>query len=197
MPDSLSNAFDIILASASPRRRELLDQLGVSYRVNAVDIDESVNAGEKASDYVERMALEKMRCGYSANGFAFVTLGADTCIAVDDEILGKPLDASDAASILQRLSGRSHSVYSAVAVCNAQIERVMVNCTEVRFVKLEQSVIDAYIETGEPLDKAGAYAIQGVAAQFITQLTGSYSSVMGLPLYETSQLLNLCGIKTL
>lgn len=197
MPDSLSNVFDLVLASASPRRRELLDQLGVSYRVDAVDIDESVNAGESASDYVERMALEKMRSGYIANGSAYVTLGADTCIALDDEILGKPQDAVDAARVLRRLSARSHFVYSAVAVCNSQIERVVVNRTEVSFAKLEQSVIDAYIETGEPLDKAGAYAIQGVAAQFITRLTGSYSSVMGLPLYETSQLLNQCGIKTL
>lgn len=193
----MSKTDCIILASASPRRTELLDQLGVNYRVKPVDIDESINAGESAADYVERMALEKMRCGYSANGSDRITLGADTCIALDDEILGKPQDEVDAARILRRLSGRSHFVYSAVAVCGSQIERVLVNRTEVSFAKLEQKVIDAYIETGEPLDKAGAYAIQGVAAQFITQLTGSYSSVMGLPLYETSLLLNQSGIKTL
>ena len=128
MPDLLSEtASGIILASSSPRRRELLDQLGVSYKVCAVDIDESVLADELAPDYVQRMALEKMRCGYIAAGRERVTLGADTCIALDDRILGKPKDAADAAFMLHQLSAKSHFVYSAVAVGSSQFERVRLN----------------------------------------------------------------------
>lgn len=185
----------IILASSSPRRRELLDQIKVNYKVQKVDVDESVIHGETASDYVQRMSLAKARSGYIASKKQFVTLGADTCIELDGEILGKPLDEQDAARLLAKLSGREHTVYTAVSVVNQEMENTKLSTSTVSFAKLEQSVIDAYIATGEPLDKAGAYAIQGVAGQFITRLEGSYSSVMGLPLHETTGLLQQCGIK--
>lgn len=188
---------DIILASSSPRRRELLEQIGVDYKVHAVDIDESVIAGEEAAEYVHRLSLEKARKGYCDSQKQHVTLGADTCIELDGEILGKPVDVQHAMQLLSRLSGNEHSVYTAVAVVHDQGECTALSKSIVRFAKLEQSDIDAYIATGEPLDKAGAYAIQGVAAQFITKLEGSYSSVMGLPLHETAILLRQCGINTL
>ena len=193
----MSNSESIIvLASTSPRRRELLEQIGVRYRVEAVDIDETIIDGESACDYVQRLSLEKARAGSKVTDNQFVTLGADTCIEIDNEILGKPEDLKTAADMLQRLSGREHIVHTGVAVRSEAMEAVLVNTSQVSFAKLEQNMIDAYIETGEPLGKAGAYAIQGIAAQFITKLTGSYSSVMGLPLYETAVLLQRYGITT-
>ena len=185
----------ILLASSSPRRGELLNQIGVKYKVLPVDIDETVDAGETATDYVMRMSLEKARRGFLAAEQRYVTLGADTCIECDGEVLGKPDDKEDAALLLRMLSGREHTVHSAVTVVNEQSEMTELCSSIVCFDKLEQSTIDAYIATGEPLDKAGAYAIQGQAAQFITKLEGSYSSVMGLPLFETACLLRKCGIK--
>ena len=188
---------DIVLASASPRRGELLEQIGVNYKVYAVDINESVLEGEIATDYVLRLALEKAQKGYRETQAEFVTLGSDTCIELNGEILGKPADASHATEILRKLSNTAHTVHTAVAVVHAQGENAVISTSKVYFARLEQIDIDAYIATGEPLDKAGAYAIQGIAAQFITKLEGSYSSVMGLPLYETSMLLKQCGINTL
>lgn len=187
----------VILASASPRRSELLDQIGVDHQCLAVDIDESVYDGENASDYVVRMALEKARLGFLAGGESRFTIGADTCIECDSEVLGKPADEKHAAEILAKLSGREHMVHTAVSVISKQSEETALCSSRVCFDKLEQSTIDAYIATGEPLDKAGAYAIQGQAAQFITKLEGSYSSVMGLPLYETAMLLRKSGFRTI
>ena len=185
----------VILASSSPRRRELLDQIGVGYKVVHVDIDETVFQAESAAHYVVRMSLEKARRGFLISEQRYVTLGADTCIECDGEILGKPENEKMAAQILSKLSNRGHTVHTAVTVVNAQSEISELCSSTVYFDKLEQSTIDAYIATGEPLDKAGAYAIQGQGAQFITKLEGSYSSVMGLPLYETAKLLKEFGIK--
>ena len=187
----------VILASASPRRGELLDQIGINYQCLPVDIDESVYDDENAIDYVVRISLEKARRGYLAGGEHRLTIGADTCIECDSEVLGKPVDENHAAKILTKLSGREHIVHTAVAVVGKQLEKTALSSSRVCFDKLEQSTIDAYIATGEPLDKAGAYAIQGQAAQFVTKLEGSYSSVMGLPLYETAMLLRKCGFKTI
>ena len=187
----------VILASSSPRRRELLDQIGVTYEVVHVDIDESVSEAENAGDYVMRMSLEKARRGFLVADKKYVTIGADTCIECDGEVLGKPDDDKTAAQLLSKLSNRGHTVHTAVTIVNAQSEATALCSSTVYFDKLEQSTIDAYIATGEPLDKAGAYAIQGQAAQFITKLEGSYSSVMGLPLYETAKLLREFGIKTI
>ena len=185
----------IMLASSSPRRSELLTQIGVRYEVRHVDIDESVGEDESATEYVVRMSLEKARRGHQAAEQRYITIGADTCIECDGEILGKPEDEKDAARLLTKLSGREHTVHSAVTVVSEQTEMTELCSSVVCFVKMEQSTIDAYIATGEPLDKAGAYAIQGQAAQFITKLEGSYSSVMGLPLFETARLLRKCGIR--
>ena len=185
----------VILASSSPRRRELLDQIGVTYEVVHVDIDESVTGAENAEDYVMRMSLEKARRGFLVTDKKYVTIGADTCIECDGEVLGKPDDEKAAAQLLSKLSNRGHTVHTAVTVVNAQAETTELCSSTVYFDRLEQNTIDAYIATGEPFDKAGAYAIQGQAAQFITKLEGSYSSVMGLPLYETAKLLRKFGIK--
>lgn len=187
----------IVLASSSPRRSELLDQIGVRYKVLSVDVDETVRDDETVTEYVIRMSLEKARSGYLATQKQTITIGVDTCIECDGEVLGKPVDEKHAAQILTRLSGRAHVVHTAVSVVNESIEMTELCSSTVYFDKLEQNTIDAYIATGEPLDKAGAYAIQGKAAQFITKLDGSYSSVMGLPLYETAMLLRECGIKTI
>jgi len=186
----------ITLASASPRRRELLDQIQVSYTVFPVDIDESHIAGETAEQFVTRLALEKARLGYKKYPNR-PALGSDTIVIYEQQILGKPENRQNAFEMLKMLSGKTHRVMSAVAICDAEKERCKVNISEVEFVQLNDRQIEAYWETGEPVDKAGGYGIQGIAAQFIKNIKGSYSSIMGLPLYETTQLLELVGIKTL
>jgi len=186
----------IYLASASPRRRELLKQIGVEFRIIEVEVDETVRQGETAEDYVSRMALEKARAGANLvrnqdNG-GYV-LGADTAVIVDNEILGKPLDAQRAAEMLGKLSGRTHRVMSAVALAGRD-EAVKLNISRVTFRGLSDGEISDYVASGEPLDKAGAYGIQGHASVFIPFLEGSYSGVMGLPLFETSELLKQFGL---
>jgi len=186
----------IYLASASPRRRELLTQIGVSFTTVDVEVDESTREGELPEDYVCRVALEKARAGLSVirdgkvNGYI---LGADTVVIVDDEILGKPTDRKMAAFMLRKLSGKTHRVMSAVALAGRE-ETVRLNISHVTFRELSDEEINEYIATGEPLDKAGAYGIQGYASLFIPLLEGSYSGVMGLPLYETGELLKQSGV---
>ncbi len=188
----------LILASQSPRRRELLQQLGLSFRVAVADIDESLKAGEQPSDYVTRMAIEKVSAIAAELGRPLPILGADTSVVVDEVVLGKPGDPQQAAAMLSRLSGRSHWVLSAVAVMPCSGETCcLLNITEVNFRELDRAEIDAYIDTGEPMDKAGAYGIQGLAASFISSIKGSYSGVMGLPLFETARLLKKVGIAVL
>jgi septum formation protein len=186
----------IYLASASPRRTELLAQLGVNVRVTPVEIDESVQSGEKASAYVARLALEKSRVASAslAVGESLV-LAADTTVVIDDLILGKPCDAADAKRMLRLLSGRTHAVLTAVSLRNKARESVVVSRTEVKFRALEADEIAAYWDGGEPADKAGAYAIQGMGAIFIEAIRGSYSGVMGLPLFETARLLRDFGYR--
>ena len=184
----------LILASTSPRRRELLAQIGVSFEVLAVAVDERPLAGEQPSDHVCRLALAKARAGLAqASGDACV-LGADTVVVLDGEIFGKPADAADAEGMLRRLSGRTHHVLSAVACLHGGAHGVRLSQSAVSFRSLPAAEIAAYCATGEPLDKAGAYAIQGRAAAFIRHLEGSYSGVMGLPLYETAELLTAAGL---
>lgn len=187
---------DVILASASPRRCELLAQIGVRFEQRVADIDETPRDGEEPADYVSRVALEKARAVYRGQRPAVPVLGADTAVVVDGDILGKPRDAAHAAAMLRRLAGRDHRVYSAVALAQAR-EAVAVNCSRVWFAAIGEPDIDAYWRSGEPADKAGAYAIQGLAGAFITRLDGSYSGVMGLPLYETARLLQNFGIQVL
>jgi len=184
---------DIYLASASPRRRELLDQLGVKYKLLAVNVDEVRQAGETPEDFVQRMAVEKAMAGLqAAPDDTRPVMGADTVVVLDAVLMGKPQDRADGIAMLQQLSGRSHRVMSAVALVGPRtggVAIIRLNTSNVTFRDLSQAECEAYWETGEPVDKAGAYAIQGQAAAFITRLEGSYSGVMGLPLYETAELL--------
>jgi septum formation protein len=187
----------IFLASRSPRRRELLAQIGVRFEVMAPDVDESIASGEAPRAYVERLARAKAEAGWRRVEREKLprapVLGADTTVAVDGRILGKPADRREAAQMLGSLSGRSHEVLTAVALkFGARLESA-VSVSEVRFKSLSQAEIDRYVATGECEDKAGAYGIQGHAARFVAELRGSFSGVMGLPLYETAQLLDRIG----
>ncbi len=188
----------IFLASASPRRQELLTQIGIGYTLLHAEVDEARRPGEPAEDYVRRLALEKARAGWAllAGQAGFPVLGADTAVVADGRILGKPRDRDDGIDMLQALSGRSHQVLSAVALVAGR-EAVRVNASSVTFRTLTRSQCVAYWDTGEPIDKAGGYAIQGRAAVFVSRLEGSYSGVMGLPVYETAELLREFGIGVL
>lgn len=188
----------VYLASASPRRQELLTQLGVRFEVLPVAVDEEPRPGEGAADLVCRLASAKALAGLAARRDPGApVVAADTSVALGAELFAKPLDQADATRILSRLSGRTHAVFTAVAVADGQRERVELSRSEVTFRALSPEEIAAYWRTGEPADKAGAYAIQGRGAQFIADLRGSYSGVMGLPLFETSRLLTLFGCNPL
>jgi len=188
--------FPIILASSSPRRKELLEQIKVSFEVLPIDIDESVLAGEDAESYVLRMARSKAEHAWTGPAVSQLKdtqrralMSADTCVVLDGQILGKPIDQEDAVAMLSKLSGNHHQVITAVALHNAKGLQVIRSISEVTFARLSMREISDYCRSGEGMDKAGGYAIQGVAAQFVTAINGSYSGVVGLPLYETSQLL--------
>ena len=180
----------IYLASASPRRSELLRQVDVTHVVRPVDLDESPRPGERPAHYALRLAEEKARALWEqlAVGERRPVLAADTTVALGDEILGKPADRADAERILGRLSGRDHEVHTAVAFLHDGGAAARVSTSTVTFRALTSDEIDWYWDTGEPADKAGAYAVQGHGAIFIRHLSGSYSGVMGLPLYETWEL---------
>ena len=186
----------IYLASQSPRRRLLLEQLGVGHVVLPVAVAEQVRTGEPAESYVRRVALDKARAGWRHERrlLDLPVLGADTEVVVDRQVQGKPRDRTHGLELLGRLSGRSHEVISAVALVHGQREQVMMNRSQVWFRELSPADRAAYWDTGEPADKAGAYAIQGRGAVFVERLDGSYSAVMGLPLFETAQLLLRFGI---
>jgi septum formation protein len=183
----------LCLASMSPRRRELLHQIGVSHSVRAPHIDEAVLAGEAAADYVVRMARTKALAG-GAPGHDLPVLAADTIVVIDQLILGKPAGAAEAVAMLERLSGRTHEVLTAVALASGAGVAQRLSISQVRLRHLSRAECIAYWHSGEPRDKAGAYAVQGRGALFIEHLSGSYSGVMGLPLYETGQLLAEAGV---
>ncbi|BFI95702.1 MAG: Maf-like protein [Rhodanobacter sp.] len=186
----------LYLASQSPRRRELLAQLGADFCVVDVDVPELRAAQESPREYVNRVARDKARAGLAALAGMpdAVVLGADTEVVLDDEVFGKPRDAQDAAAMLRRLSGRIHSVISSVWLIGAQAERNACSVSRVRFAELDDAAIEAYVATGESFGKAGAYAIQGRGAALVEHLEGSYSGVMGLPLFETARLLREAAI---
>jgi septum formation protein len=183
----------LVLASASPRRRELLTQAGYTFRVHAAQVNEDPLPGEEPIAYVTRLAREKAEAVFrelSADGHGepLLVLGADTTVTVDGEILGKPENAAEAARMLRLLSGRSHRVMTGVALVSAAATEVAAEVTAVRFLTLSDEEIAAYVATGEPMDKAGAYAIQGRAARWIPRIEGCYFNVMGLPLALVAEL---------
>ncbi len=188
----------LILASASPRRRELLQQLGVDYRCEPADIDESRRPGEKPAEYVLRMAREKaLAVARRYPGGAVAVLAADTSVVIDEDVLGKPVDHFDGLGMLARLSGRTHSVLTGICLHTSAGESLsQVVETGVSFVQLTREQCEAYLATDEPWDKAGGYGIQGLAGAFVRAIDGSYSNVVGLPLTETWQLLSGQGIAT-
>ncbi len=196
----------IYLASKSPRRRDLLRQIGVNFDVltfragergEDADVDETPLPGEAVERYVERLALAKAQAGMRRvlwrKLLPHPVLAADTTLEVDGEIVGKPHDAAEAHAILERLSGRRHRVLTAVAMSDGERTRSRLSVSEVAFRRLSEHDIRRYVATGEPFDKAGAYGIQGHAAIFVEEIRGSYSGIMGLPLFETAALLEIFG----
>ncbi len=188
------SAVRVLLASASPRRRQLLELIGIAHDVVPADIDESVRAHELPGAYAERLAREKSQTVSRSFPEALV-IGADTTVVLDGAVLGKPRDTADAARMLRLLSGRTHQVITAVAAavgghCESAVENVAVT-----FRALSDGEIDDYVATGEPMDKAGAYGIQGYGATIVERVEGDYFAVMGLPLQKTTRLLGLLGLR--
>ena len=189
----------LVLASASPRRRELLTQAGYSFEVHPAHINEDLRDGEDPIAYVVRLAREKAeavfreRSAKGADAHSLTVLGADTTVTLDGHILAKPEDAEDAARMLRLLSGRTHRVITGVALATARGVEVAAEATAVRFLTLSEREITEYVATGEPMDKAGAYAIQGRAARWVPRIEGCYFNVVGLPLALVTQLLDAHG----
>ncbi len=190
-PDSLAKPL-IYLASASPRRSALLTQIGVAHRVAPVAVDESVDGDEAPEKYVTRLAALKADTLWDRlpRDQRLPVLGSDTTVVVDGSILGKPADENDCVRMLQLLSGRTHQVHTAVSVRSERGNEVRLSISDVTFRELTQAEMRAYWRSGEPADKAGGYAIQGRGAVFIRHIAGSYSGIMGLPLFETAALLS-------
>ncbi|MEW8624557.1 MAG: Maf family protein [Candidatus Thiodiazotropha sp.] len=192
----MADRASLYLASRSPRRRELLRQIGVSFELLDIEVDEGQRPDEPPADYVRRVAEEKAVAGFEQIAAADrrPVLAADTSVVVSGQILGKPENRDHGIWMLGQLSDTTHEVFSAVTLCQSgPLTRVSVS--RVTFRKLSEAEMLDYWHTGEPLDKAGSYAIQGLGAQYITRLEGSYSGVMGLPLFETAQLLQQAGIE--
>ena len=187
-------SVQIILASASPRRKELLDQIKVTYSIYPVDLDESPLPDESPLDYVQRLAAEKSAACRAQLGTETPILAADTAVVLGNLIMGKPKDQADALAMLTQLSGKTHQVYSAISLRGREHSQA-VSITEVTFRRLSEREILAYWHSGEPLDKAGSYAIQGLGGVFVEAIQGSFSGVVGLPLFETAELLSKQGIE--
>lgn len=203
----MSLPVDLVLASASPRRCELLKQIGVRFDVQPVDIDESRQQNESAQDFVQRLAWQKAEAGWRQSPDGLPVLGADTIVVlaedaardeiIGDKIMGKPANQDEAIAMLSQLSGRVHHVLTGVTIVHGDHHASILSDSRVTFRDLSQAELRAYCAGGEPFGKAGAYAIQGLAAVFVKHLQGSYSGVMGLPLFETADLLTQFGINVL
>ena len=204
---SHSDTQMIYLASKSPRRQELLNQIGIQFTVldvpaqdtaNSDMVDETVLTNENAADYVNRLSRNKADCAWqfliSRDVAKYPVLTADTTVVLDNLILGKPQDREEACEMMKRLSGKTHQVLTSVAIKNDEFFSQALQTSCVTFAELTSEMIEAYIDTSEPYDKAGGYGIQGLAGKFIKRIEGSYSGIMGLPLYETSELLKKAGI---
>jgi septum formation protein len=179
----------LLLASSSPRRSEILRMVSWPFEVFAVDVDETLNSNEAAEAYVERLALAKARAAAERHQ-AMLTLGADTAVVIDEEILGKPRDPEDAQRMLNMLQGRWHQVLTGVALVSEGATKVSHEVTDVKFASMSETEIGWYVTTGEPMDKAGAYAIQGQGARFVEEISGDYFNVMGLPVRLLYQLVS-------
>ena len=195
--------FTLVLASQSPRRQELLAQLGYQFICQGADLDESIKPNEQPADYVVRLAQEKAlevlatlkkQTLEQAVATNYLVLGSDTAVVFEHNILGKPADFADCQRMLSLLSGNKHQVYTAIALVSEGKVSIKTIVTDVYFKALSEREIANYWQTGEPQDKAGSYGIQGIAGQFIEKIVGSYSSVVGLPLFETTELLNEHGL---
>lgn len=182
------------LASSSPRRRELLSTLGIEFSYAGVDVDESALPGESPSDMVLRLAKLKARTAFDTGAHKIPVLGADTAVILDDRIFGKPASKRDALDMLACLSDRTHEVLTGVAVIAGDTLDTAVSRTEVQFREIRPDEAEAYWQSGEPAGKAGAYAVQGIGGIFVSRLSGSYSGVVGLPIFETAELLRRVGI---
>lgn len=189
----MSSSLQLYLASTSPRRREILQSLGVNFEIAKVETDESPLQGESAEELVLRLAIAKADGAAGAD----LVLGSDTVVVLDDRILGKPTDADDAVEMLLALSGRSHRVLTGVALKTPQGTRTVLSTTDVRFREIGRDEAIRYWQSGEPSDKAGSYGIQGLGGMFVESISGSYSGVMGLPVFETVELLRSAGIEIL
>lgn len=189
------NKPDLHLASASPRRHELLTALGLSFTFGGVDVDESSLPGETAMEMVLRLATLKARTAFDAGDYAVPVLGADTVVVLEDRVFGKPESKEEALAMLASLSGRAHEVLTGVAVVLNDELQTAVSLTEVQFREIHPDEALAYWQSGEPVGKAGAYAVQGVGGIFVCEIHGSYTGVVGLPVYETAELLRKAGIE--
>lgn len=187
-------APELVLASGSPRRREILERLGFRFAVRPTEVDETPRDGETPQEYVLRLARAKAR---TAARPGELVLAADTIVVEGDELLGKPADEDEARRMLVRLSGREHQVHTGVALADLDrsLQLAVVESTGVRFAEVSEEEIDWYVATGEPLDKAGAYGVQGYGALFVEAVHGSYSSVVGLPIATTYRLLRRAGYR--
>ncbi|MDR3744831.1 MAG: Maf family protein [Acidobacteriaceae bacterium] len=197
MPETQVQAARLILASGSPRRRELLSQAGYVFAVEAADVDESQREGEEAGAYVLRLAEEKAQAVYARivsvinaeEASGVIVLGADTSVVLGEEVLGKPVDADDARRMLRKLSARTHRVLTGVAAVSRCGTISEIETTEVLFAQISEPELEVYCATAEPLDKAGAYGIQGYAARWIPRINGCYFNVMGLPIARTVRMI--------
>jgi septum formation protein len=195
MADNRQMQAQLYLASRSPRRAELLQQLGLRFDVLPADVPEQPSPGQAPADYALAVALAKARAAAARAPLPLPVLAADTDVSIDGRILGKPRHRDDAVAMLQELSGRTHEVCSAVVVLGGGRIESVVTMTRVRFGTIDAAAAAAYWESGEPADKAGAYAVQGGAARWVRSIEGSYSGVVGLPLYETCELLARFGVQ--
>ena len=187
----MPRSFAITLASASPRRREILETLGLEFSITAADVDETPLAGEAPDDMVLRLAVAK--AGAVAAGPGEIVIAADTAVVVDGLALGKPADRDDCLAMLDTLSGRGHTVYTGVALRCEDLTHTALSATDVVFRDISRDEALAYWQSGEPRDKAGAYAVQGLGGVFVERIEGSYSGVVGLPVFETASLLRKVG----
>ncbi len=193
------NNAEIILASGSPRRRRFLSELGLDFSVQVADVDESATPGESPEEFVRRLSSEKAACVASEKTGAFV-IGADTIVVLDGAILGKPADPADALTMLKNLCGKTHEVWTGFTICKGAGKQSVTRAvrTEVSFIDASDDLLSAYVDSGEPLDKAGAYGIQGRGGVLVKRINGSYSNVVGLPMAELVRaLLDLDVVKTL